>query len=229
MKKFKIIFLFSIVAVFFNTSFAQFYLGVGVGTGSSNAGKSEWPMDAKAALSAGYLFYAKDDSAKREGFLLEFGVEYANRGLLFTDVNNTSRNDFAYIELNSRANFIKVPILFGVEGIFTNSKARYNIFLGFYYSNGLKSSGTLEGFSVNEDIKMDLDNIFKDKPTFTEYEYKPLKSHNVGLRAGVALIFSFNLFLKFNVDADFIKLQKQLKEPAAYVDLTLGYRFKFKG
>ncbi len=210
-------------------SFAQFYLGVGAGIGGNDFSKSEWTVDAKAALFTGYLFYAKDDSARQYGFLVELGVEYANRGLLFTDVNKTSRSDFAYIEMTSRANFIKVPVLFGVEGIFPNSKTRYNIFLGLYYSQGLKSSGSLEGFTINEDISGELNDIFKDKKTFTEYEYLPLKSYNVGMRAGVALQTHFNLFVKVSSDVDFIRMQKQLKNPNTYVDLTLGYRFKFRG
>ncbi|MDR1739692.1 MAG: outer membrane beta-barrel protein [Bacteroidales bacterium] len=210
-----------------NFSFAQFYMGIEAGVGGNSTPKSVWTIDAKGGLSVGYLFYAKADSARREGLLLELGVEYANRGLLLVDLNKKSRSDFGYVEMTSRVNFIKVPIVFGVDGFF-NGGASFNVFLGFYYSQGLKSSGSLEGFTINEDISAELNDIFKDKKTFTKYEYQPLKSYNVGMRTGAALQTRFNLFVKIAFDIDFIRMQKQLNNPNTYVDLTLGYRFKFR-
>ena len=62
---------------------------------------------------------------------------------------------------------------------FPEVKTRFDLFFGFYFSHGLKSKGTLQGFTRDKDIYADLTDVFKDKPTFTNYQYEPLRNYNI--------------------------------------------------
>jgi hypothetical protein len=221
----------SVALMFFvSTLSAQFYLGIEGGVGSHySVNQNKEHVDALGALNFGYLFWEKSDTGRTMGILFEVGAEYNNWEMIFIDKNLKSRADFVYTEFTSRINAIKIPVLFGAEGLFfPGTGIRFNVFLGFYFSYGLKSAGTLQGFTMNDDIYADLTDVFKDKPTFPNYKYEPLKNYNVGLRAGVKIILSWNVYLKVNADIDFLKMSAQQKNPTTFGNIAVGYRLKFK-
>jgi hypothetical protein len=229
MKTHKII-LFVAFMSLISTMSAQFYLGIEGGAGihrSSN--QKNGSADIKGALNFGYLFWEKSDIECTMGFMLEIGAEYNNLGMTIVDFNSKSHTDFIYTELVSRVNTIKVPILFGVEGVFAKIKARYNVFLGFYFSQGLKSKGTLNGFSFDNDINTEFTDVFNETGTFNEYKFEPLKSYNVGMRFGAKIVFSYNLYLRYGLDVDFLKISEHQKDSFVFVNFGVGYRLKFKG
>jgi hypothetical protein len=229
MKTYKII-LSIVLTLLVSTLSAQFYLGIEGGIGGHSAlNQNKGGLDAKGALNFGYLFWEKSDIEHKMGFMFEVGAEYNNLGMTIVDFNNKSQADFVYTELVSRINTIKIPILFGVEGIFAKSKTRYNVFLGFYFSQGLKSKGALDGFSFDNDINADLEDIFNETRTLDEYKFEPLRNYNVGMRFGVNIVFSYNIYLKYGLDADFLKMSTHQKNPFVFVNLGIGYRLKFKG
>jgi hypothetical protein len=229
MKTRKII-LFVILMPLVSTLSAQFYMEIegGVG-GHSSVNQNKGSADAKGAINFGYLFWEKSDAEHTKGFMLEVGAEYNNLGITIVDFNSKSRADFVYTELVSRANTIKIPVLFGVEGVFAKSKMRYDLFLGFYFSQGLKSKGTLDGFSFYNDINANFTDIFNETRTFNGYKFEPLRNYNVGVRIGAKIVCSYNIYLKYGLDVDFFKMSTHQKTPFVFANFGFGYRLKFKG
>ncbi|MDR1739290.1 MAG: hypothetical protein LBR45_00840 [Bacteroidales bacterium] len=215
-----------------NLSFAQFFIGAGGGVGVTSTNRLDYGayngVDYKFQLFAGYFF--PDSIPSTREFGIQTGVEYEHRNMMFVDLNKGSRTNFYYTELSSKVPVIKIPIMLAFRDKVSKKHPLYiNWQVGFWFAAALNSSGEIKGYTVNEDIYAKIDNIFSDKKVFTGYDFEPLKKFSFGARLLVGFEF-YGCFLNWSMDCNATRMyNSKISSYPIYADITLGYRFKFRG